>query len=120
MDGRFTVQRGLFRNARKSAAKRERVTEYLNEIYHTLAESMPELNPEREIRKDAVTFRSVVGKRPKHAARDSRGKDKSGLRLLPPGTFTDYLRLLNSRLEPEERVSLKLFSKVSRAVSIRF
>ncbi|CAE7795488.1 unnamed protein product [Symbiodinium microadriaticum] len=42
--------------------------------------------------------------RPKLAAAQSRLKDKSNVRMLPPGTFTDYLRILNSRLDDEEQV----------------
>jgi len=43
------------------------------------------------------------------------------MRCLPPGTFTDYLNLLNARLhagdfkghEDVRRISLKLFNKAS-------
>ena len=40
-----------------------------------------------------------------------RGKDQTELRLLPPGSFNDYLSLLRARY-PEEKLSLKLFTKV--------
>ena len=66
-----------------------------------------------------MAFRRNRGKRPKLAARIHRVKksveakesESEPMRLLPPGTFTDYLTLLRCRY-PEKKFSLKLFTAV--------
>ena len=46
-----------------------------------------------------------------------RNKDKKNLRMLPPGTFSDYLNLLRNRY-PSNRISLKLFCKALGDLSV--
>ena len=119
VDGRFLKQTRVFRASRGLAEKRALVSEYLEEIYHAVAEPMPESKGLREdVAKEVVQcmrFRKVRGRRPKLLARHERHTwtDKSELRLLPPGSFTDYLNLLNARLPDGGRISLKLFSNAA-------
>ncbi|CAK9097381.1 unnamed protein product [Durusdinium trenchii] len=87
---------------------------------------MPELGQKRKCLDGAILpdmkFRRMRGKVPKKQQRalalvplpsKSGIKDEPqvDLKLLPPGTFTDYLRLLRQK-HPREKLSLKLFLKV--------
>ena len=47
------------------------------------------------------------------AAQLHRKADASEMRLLPPGTFTDYLQMLRARDDDYTKISLKLFTKES-------
>ena len=48
-----------------------------------------------------------------------RKKDKTNLRMLPPGTYSDYLNLLKTR-HPDRRISLKLFLQRCVAIEASF
>lgn len=150
LDGRCHSQKVSFdsRNAQHKE-KREVIHEFLEELYQTVSEPMPEANQstkrksaEVNIQKKkkkplkgkggAVTpasgvdtepttacgegpsqpmkFRRHRGRRPKMAAQWHRGGDKSEMRLLPPGSFSDYLAVLKDK-EPKSNISLKLFTK---------
>lgn len=112
---------------KESVRKRSIIAEFLEEILHTLAEPMPELGQKRKCLDGAILpdmkFRRMRGKVPKKQQRalalvplpsKSGIKDEPqvDLKLLPPGTFTDYLRLLRQK-HPREKLSLKLFLKVA-------
>lgn len=110
-DGRFVARRHSFKKG----------TEKRQEIYHTLAEVLPESHGTNRDTGDGseeqvprpLTFRKHRGRRPRIAAK-LRGKtDRKALRLLPPGSFTDYLNLLRARC-PDKTISLKLFSMAAR------
>lgn len=102
------------------------VAEFLEEIYNTIAEPLPERhgggddsvnrggkneNDDRRP-KPRLCFRKHRGRRPKVVAQAGRKKDKTNLRMLPPGTYSDYLNLLKTR-HPDRRISLKLFCSVA-------
>ena len=129
-DGRF-VRREFTAKAHEN---RVLVAEFLSEIYNTISEPLPEQHGVEVVsgdlgglekssdkatgstRKDPkprprLRFRKHRGRRPKVVAQAGRKKDKSQLRMLPPGTYSDYLNLLRARF-PEKKISLKLFCKV--------
>lgn len=127
--------------------KRELIVDYLEELWQTVSEPMPEAsqkikrktvsaatdkkgakrqkkpNAERvatEVTEDvprSMQFRRHRGRRPKMAARWHRGADNSEMRVLPPGSFSDYLAVLRAR-EPHLQISLKLFSKVACLIMV--
>ena len=119
VDGRFLKQSRLFRRFKGSAAKRELVCEFLEEIYHSISEPMPESHGDslrEEVTGDiikALRFRKVRGRRPKVLSKLCKSKASSELRFLPPGSFSDYLGLLNARLPDDSKISLKLFSSAA-------
>ena len=132
IDGRSAPQRKLFRNP-KVAGRRAMITEFLEELYQTLSEPMPDANQSTAAVKrkadghteagDLLTegklrFRRHRGRRPRLAAQMNRGCDKSKMKLLPPGSYSDYLGLLQLR-HPGTKISLKLFSKESQRIIIR-
>ena len=138
LDARFQPQESKFDSRhQRYLAKRELIVEFLEELYQTVSEPMPEAN-QHSTRKAAETnsakktgskkdskshavvedrshpmkFRRHRGRRPKLAAQWHRGEDKSEMRLLPPGSFSDYLAVLVAR-HPGVKFSLKLFAKVA-------
>lgn len=115
-DGRFAVK------TRTTAAHPHRVlvVEFLQEIRATLAEPMPEVMEAGAAAR--MSFRKLRGRRPKLYARQNNmsRSSKKDLRLLPPGSFSDYLQLLNARVEGPKKVSLKLFSRAAPLKSRAF
>lgn len=122
-DGRTLPKKLLLVSQKRSLQKRSCVVEFLEHIYNTMSEPMPEAKDclkrkfaheiEIEASKKPVPkkmqFRRLRGKRPKAARNLNRGhKDASALRVLPPGTFSEYLELLRAKY-PGETFSLKLF-----------
>ena len=115
VDGRSLPRANLHAN-KKISESRQLVVEYLQEIYESLSEPMPEARG-KVLGAKKMAFRRNRGKRPKLAARIHRVKksveakesESEPMRLLPPGTFTDYLILLRCRY-PEKKISLKLFT----------
>ena len=132
LDGR-RMRKPLICKNKASIQKRALMVEYLTELYHQVSEPMPEANQDLQKLKDAamaagcasesaevqhiksarkaVCFRRNRGRRPKLAGQVHRGKDQSQMRLLPPGSYTDYLMMLRAR-HPEIKLTLKLFVKV--------
>ena len=120
--------------------KRELIVEFLEELWQTVSEPMPEASQRSmgkrkkasettsnktgkrkqatpakasEVVEDtprSMRFRRHRGRRPKMAARWHRGADNCEMRVLPPGSFSDYLAVLQAR-EPHITISLKLFCK---------
>lgn len=130
LDGRC-IKRPFIANKRVAAAKRACIVEFLTELESTLSEPMPEANQSTTRLRAAamkivaegegdsqaapavaqkMKFRRNRGRRPRLAGLLHRGKDFTGLRLLPPGSLTDYLALLHAKY-PDQKVSLKLFSQ---------
>lgn len=107
-DGRFVAKLKCV----KTSASRQIVTEYLEELYQTLSEPMPEVSEVAPVRK--MSFRKTRGKRPKISGKQRElmkdPKARKKLRLLPPGTYTHYLQLLQHR-HPDKKISLKLFAQ---------
>ena len=115
LDRRCYSQRRLFRRTKRLTAKREVVVEFLEELYQTVAESMAEVKLQEPVPQNkALAFRRSRGRKPRLAAQQRRMKDedKSEMRMLPPGSFSEYLALLNLRLDAAEKITLKLFSLV--------
>ena len=95
----------------KSMRKRALVLEFLEELRQTVAEAMPEASGKRKASADgqdlhpSTKFRRLRGKKPgkwkRIAVRSQTDKGPSKpevsepvMKLLPPGSFTDYFRLL--------------------------
>ena len=129
-DGRFVASKF----SRRAHENRQLVTEFLAEIYHTISEPLPENHggksevagqcPKQDPQADSdpkpkprLMFRKHRGRRPRIVADAGRNKDKKNLRMLPPGTFSDYLNLLRNRY-PSNRISLKLFCKALGDLSV--
>ena len=115
MDGRFVPQGRIFRTTRRAAGKREIVIQYLEEPYQTVAEAMPErkIDDQAAPSNPSLRFRRSRGRRPRLAAQQSRLKHKGDLRMLPPGSFSDYLGMLNVRQPEQQKITLKMFSRDS-------
>lgn len=113
LDGRRVRRSGTHKQS-KHAMKRALVVEFLEELRNTISEPLPEANqnPTPALMRPQSVFRRHRGRRPRAAAQVCRGGDRTKMRLLPPGSFTDYLRLLQSR-NPSIKISLKLFNNVS-------
>ena len=117
-DGRFVGKRFAFK---KVHPHRALVLEFLEELYQQVAEVLPESHAAQQtVATDdkqplprKMQFRRHRGRRPKIACGQKVKADRARLRLLPPGSFSDYLNLLNARLD-NQRVSLKLFSRAPR------
>ena len=105
-----------------SVAKRGLIVDFLEDLLHTLAEPMPETSQKRKATANSVPksmrFKRSRGKRPnkvfRKAAFNAKKLDDDGqqpMKLLPPGSFTDYLRMLQAK-HPDQRFTLKLFCTV--------
>ena len=117
VDGRTLPRKTLGMSSLRSV-NRQRIVEYLEEITHTLSEPMAEATDQPvQAGLRCMAFRRNRGRRPKLAAvlhRKIKNKDARGkIRLLPPGTFSEYLEVLRVRW-PNEKISLKLFMAAPR------
>ena len=121
LDQRFQKRNFLASN-KESCRKRECIVEFLEELYQTAAEPLPNLDSkpsgssEQQARSAAEKFedrrpegrkqlfRRHRGRRPKlfleraKLKREHTPTKTSVMRNLPPGTFTDYWNLLRSKL----------------------
>ena len=106
----------------ESLRKRQLITEFLTELYNTLSEPMPEAYlANGKIGKDHpdyilpdMRFKRHRGKLPGKRWREREWEDcGTPLRLLPPGSFTEYASMCRARF-PDEAISLKLFCSVLR------
>eukprot|EP00435_Cladocopium_sp_Y103_P032938 s2370_g8.t1 len=102
----------------EASRKRSLVVDFLEEIYHSMSEPMPEADkqfgpdqdhPEYVMPK--MRFRRNRGKNPGKRSRDKALKTEklqdTPVRLLPPGTVTEYLAMLQAKY-PAEKFTLKL------------
>ena len=105
LDGRFLTRSKLNLVSLKAAKKRA----ILEEMLQSISEPQPEAWRKQEGIPKELQMRKPRGRRPMRTL-VQRGQDRSQMRLLPPGSYSDYLRLLNARLEPAEKVSLKTFN----------
>lgn len=111
LDGRMLPKAKRHSEVRK-AQKRATVVAFLEELYVTLSEPMPEAQgPVHGDRR--MAFQRRRGRRPKMAARLYRNQAAPEMRLLPPGTFSDYYRMYQAK-GVDGTASLKLFTKVAR------
>ena len=108
-DGRFLTRAKLNLVSKKLAKKRAIVVGFLEEMLQCISEPQPEAWRKQEGVPKDLQMRKPRGRRPMRALA-ARGQDRSQMRLLPPGSYSDYLKLLNARLEPEKQVSLKTFN----------
>ena len=103
----------------KQTVKRQLIHEFLMELYIRHSEPMPEVAADHGGRAQTskpLKFRRLKGKRPrKFTKRDAKLTETQAqaLRLLPPGHYTDWLRLFHAKHETC-KVSLKLFCRVTQ------
>ena len=117
LDGRLKEATHTVRGAkldRVNTKKRELIFDFLTRIYVKHSEPMPEIQTDdRKQTNQKLRFRKARGKRPK---RDQKRNDKldetamKGLRMLPPGSYSDYLKLFHSE-HPDTTVTFKLFTR---------
>jgi len=124
LDGRLRKARPDYPRARLRgmSEKRALIFDFLTEMYIKNAEPAPECSSDAP---RAVRFRNACrrGKRPrreqkKDLAESWDAETAKSLRLLPAGTYTDYLKLFKAK-NPEVTVSFKLFTRVSQHQSHR-
>ena len=117
-DKRFISRKNLFP---KVSVHRQLVVDFLQEMYDTMAEPLPESHGSCRVQGTAhepardpkpLKFRKHRGRRPKVVAKEGRRMDRSAMKMLPPGSYTSYLRMLRAR-HPGKPISLKLFSNVA-------
>lgn len=120
MDGRLRRAGCAMRSdTAEQTAKRELVHEFLMELYVRHSEPMPEVVADHGGRAQTskpLKFRRLKGKRPRNfKKRDEKLTEVQAqeLRLLPPGHYTDWLRLFHAKHE-HCKVSLKLFTRVAQ------
>ena len=124
VDGRKRPRHHDSTNA-ESTRKRGLVVDYLEELFQCVSEPMPEAYQSYDGKHDGdsdqfyvmpkMRFRRNRGKMPGKNYREKtapRLKD-TPVRLLPPGSLTEYLGFLQSK-HPEEKFSLKLLCSVAR------
>ena len=113
LDGRSMPKQGRHVDPAKRQ-NRILVVEFLRELYESLSEPLPETKGEVTGPK-VMGFRRAKGKRPKklRGHHQATSATSSEMRLLPPGSYTDYLQMLRVR-HPEKKISLKLFTRVPR------
>lgn len=115
MDGRSLSRKHAHPDGDKSM-NRQLCLEFLAELYETLSEPMPEVKGRLRCPK-LQAFHRRPGKRPKRpqafpgSSSQQMDDNLESMRVLPPGSFTDYLSMLQTRY-PERRISLKLFLTV--------
>lgn len=114
LDGRSLPKTNLHESKKKG--NRELICEFLEELRQTMSEAMPEQTLGRPSGPKSMGFRRHTGRRPRLSGRQGhRMKADEGvrktLRMLPPGSFSDYLTLFRSRY-PDSKASLKLFNAV--------
>lgn len=126
LDGRLKKTAASF-NLTRSSYKRQLIFDFLTRLYLQQAEPAPECNsagkqPEEKL----LQFRRACrrGKRPRRAKKkDAAGSwdEATGqaLRMLPPGTYKDYLRLLQME-HPDAKLSFKLFTKAPWQIQFTF
>ena len=120
LDGR-TRRAGPGSKPWKRPEAREQIFQYLTELWVKCSEPMPDLQmcPEQgERRQTSATprLKARTGKRPRRLKKRSKPgqeqKSRHELRLLPPGTYSDYYRMFVAK-HPLTRSSLKLFCRAS-------
>ena len=94
LDGRF-----LPKGPPKQSHKRSLVYDFLYNLYITAGEVLPD------------SAHSSSNKRPRQGSykHDGKNLDRTKIRHLPPGKFTDYYRLCTAEF-PQEKISKKLFT----------
>lgn len=105
--------------------KRGLIFDFLTKIYLKHSEPAPECNSaSKQPEEKVLQFRRACrrGKRPRREQKKDRSEwnpDAAELRMLPPGTYKDYLRLFHSD-HPDTSVSFKLFTRVPCGKLTRF
>ena len=97
LDMRFVSKK----RTKPPSLKRSLVFEFLNTLYLTCAEPIPDS--------------WASNKRPRTMGNkyDKKGMNKGNIRQLPPGSFRDYFLMFSAQY-PDEKVSYKLFANVTR------
>ena len=104
---------------RAVSVKRQLVHDFLYHLYVKVSDAVPEVSSHSFAGKvqssKVLRFRRFRGKRPRiEEKRDKKLDEHSAqlVRQLPPGSYTDYLRLFRGQ-HPEVNVSLKMFMRVN-------
>ena len=114
-DQRFRPRKN---DALPAGSVRPQVTEFLNELYNTTAEPLPEahgveVEAESSKRKTIQNVRRR-GKRPRHLHKFDNGSNFKGhlpgAKFLPPGTILDYLELCRARF-PDLKIGRRVFCR---------
>lgn len=124
LDGRLAKVRPL--NIGLSSHKRSLIFDFLTNIYLRHSEPAPECSSAgKQPEEKQLQFRRACrrGKRPRRMKKkdDSEWSPEAAnaLRMLPPGSYKDYLRLFHSE-NPECQVSFKLFTRVASCAKPHF
>lgn len=119
LDGRFREARPARRAPnRQQSHKRELIHDFLTELYLKQSEPTPEVNADTGGRRQTskgLRFRKRKGKRPRKLIKRDGDIDEAtvkGMRLLPASSYSDWLRLFESK-HPHCKVSLKLFTRAA-------
>ena len=114
-DGRF---RARAYDTLPRGSVRPQIVEFLQELYHTTAEPLPEaysLPAELAEDQPQACPQNIRrrGKRPRHLFKFDKVKSKGhseGAKFLPPGTLLEYLELCRSQF-PDLKIGRKIFCK---------
>ena len=124
VDGRKRPRHHDSTNA-ESMRKRGLVVDFLEELYQCVSEPMPEAYQSFDVKHDGesspfyvmpkMRFRRNRSKMPGKIYREkaARRLKDTPVRLLPPGSLTEYMGFLQAK-HPEEKFSLKLLCSVPR------
>lgn len=93
---------------------RAKVHEWLMQMYHKLAEPLPEASSIQNVAKDGVQPKGTKkrGRRPRHIVKVDKPGYHPEIKFLPPGTIASYLELCKADLK-DVSVSKKLFCRVT-------
>ena len=120
VDGRFMQKRfGLAdtESAQQILIKRQRVAEFLQELFEQTAEPMPGLAAKTATQDGSMQFKRQQGRRPHHfleraaRSREANRAGRSEMRYLPPGSFQDYHELFRAWLlrNGHDAIGIRLF-----------
>lgn len=114
LDGRLSkVSSGT--KCPKKPNERELIFDFLTQLHQQCSEPMPEIVARAGAGGCQMTGSSRKGKRPRRKHKRDEPLSVEGvkdLRLLPPGSYTDYYRMFRAK-NPECKVSFKLFTKAT-------
>ena len=115
VDGRLQQMQHKVRFDQFHHKKRELIVDFLTHLYVKHSEPMPEVQTDPRMQTNQkLRFRRARGKRPKRQKKRHDKLDEKAskeLRMLPPGSYSDYLKLFHAH-HPDTKVSFKLFTRV--------
>lgn len=115
VDGRCVMKPRRTGDCAGSSRKRQLIHDFLYSLYVKVSENLPEVVTDRpsQVRSCKILqFKKGRGKRPrlrkKRDPKPLRDGNAHQLRQLPPGTYSDYLRMFRAQ-HADEKVTLGLF-----------